>query len=135
VVTTLLAIAVSQTTHHPAGTLLFFAGWCATFAIAVRMGPVIWNQSVRFTVTDRHVVWKRGRWTRTIQREGISFARIRWSRRDPGVGDLELVRAVPTGALNRRLTVALQGVAAPDRIWSIVRVHRQPKQEVRGKRR
>ncbi len=120
-VTTLLAISVSQTTHHPAGQMLFFAGWCATFAVVVRAVPIIWNQSVRFTVTDKHVIWKRGMWTRTIQREGISFARIRWSKRDPGVGDLELVRAVPTGAMNRRLTLTLQGVAAPDRIWSLLR--------------
>jgi len=121
VVATLSAIAVSQATRQPAGALLFVAAWCATFGLAVRMVPVLWNQSVRFTVTDKHVIWKRGRWTRTIQRDGISFARIRWSRRDPGVGDLELVRAVPTGAMHRRLTVALQGIAEPDRIWAIVR--------------
>lgn len=121
VVATLMAIAVSQTTHHPAGALLLFAAWCATFALAVRTVPVLWNQTVRFTLTDKHVIWKRGRWTRTIQREGISFARIRWSRRNPGIGDLELVRAVPTGALRRRLTLSLQGISRPDRVWAIVR--------------
>jgi hypothetical protein len=37
------------------------------------------------------------------------------------VGDLELVRAVPAGALRRRLTLRLPGLAAPDRVWAFVR--------------
>jgi len=121
VVTTLLAIAAARATQVPPGQLLVFAAWCATFALALRTIPVIWAQAARFVVTDRHVIWARGGFKRSMQRDGISYARIHWDRRHPGVGDLELVRAVPTGALFRRLTLELRGVAAPDRVWSIVR--------------
>jgi hypothetical protein len=37
------------------------------------------------------------------------------------VGDLVLVRAVPTGALRRTLSLTLYDVEAPDRLWAIVR--------------
>jgi hypothetical protein len=121
VVSTLFAIAASQAGYLASGTLILFAAWTATFALLVRMVPIIWAQAARFTVTDRHVIWRRGHVRRSIQRDGVSFARIEWNRRNPRVGDLELVRAVPTGALRRGLTVALQGVASPDRVWSIVR--------------
>jgi hypothetical protein len=120
-VSTLLAIAASRSAHLPPGRLLLFAAWCASFALAIRMVPVIWAQAARFVVTDRHVIWARGRFKRTIQRDTISYARIQWSRQNPGVGDLELVRAVPAGVLHRGLTLVLRGVTAPDRVWSIVR--------------
>src|SRR5262249_21579779 len=67
------------------------------------------------------VVMQRGLFRRTIERKAISFARIRWSPGSPGVGDIDLVRAVPTGALRRRLLLQLRGVVAPDRVWSIIR--------------
>lgn len=120
-VATLLAIAASRAAKVAPGELILFAAWCASFALALRMIPVIWAQAARFVVTDRHVIWARGNFKRTMQRDGISYARIHWDRRNPGVGDLELVRAVPTGALRRGLTLELKGVAAPDRVWSIVR--------------
>lgn len=120
-VSTLLAIAASRTAHLPAGGLIVFAAWCASFALAMRMIPVLWAQAARFTVTDRHVIWARGKFKRTMQRDAISYARIHWSREHPGTGDLELVRAVPTGVLHRGLTLVLRGVTAPDRVWAIVR--------------
>src|SRR5262245_54048964 len=64
---------------------------------------------------------QRGPFRRTIERRSISFARIRWSAKSPGVGDIDLVRAVPTGALRRRLLLQLSGVVSPDRVWSIIR--------------
>ncbi len=121
VVTTLLAIAISQVIRQPAGAMIFFAAWCASFALAVRAVPVLWARSARYTITDKHVICRQGRFVRTIQRDGITFARIHWSKHTAGVGDLELVRAVPTGALRRRLTLSLEGIAAPDRVWAIVR--------------
>ena len=131
-VTTLLAIAASQTGHILTGKLILFAAWTATFGLLVRMIPVIWAQAARFVITDRHVIWQRGTFKRTIQRKGISFARIAWSKKNPRVGDLELVRAVPTGAMNRRLTLALQGVADPDRVWSIARGAKANQQDTGG---
>src|SRR5262249_38310199 len=70
---------------------------------------------------DRHVVIRRGRMRRSIEIRQISYARIHWNPRFPGIGDLELVRAVPTGALRRRLSVVLHGLIAPDRVWAIMR--------------
>jgi hypothetical protein len=64
---------------------------------------------------------RRGRLRRSIDTREISFARIHWHPRSPGIGDLELVRAVPTGALRRRLSIVLHGLIAPDRVWAIMR--------------
>jgi hypothetical protein len=120
-VATLLAIAAARAADLAPGGLLVFAAWCASFGLGMRMIPVIWAQAARFVVTDRHVIWARGRFKRTMQRDAISYARIQWSRKHPGVGDLELVRAVPAGVLHRGLTLVWRGVSAPDRVWSIVR--------------
>ena len=120
-VTTLLAVAAALAAHLAPGHLIVFAAWCASFALAIRMVPVIWAQAARFIVTDQHVIWVRGTFKRTMERDTISYARIQWSSRHPGVGDLELVRAVPAGVLRRGLTLVLRGVTAPDRVWSIVR--------------
>lgn len=120
-ISTLLAIAGSQAGHGSTGKLVIFAAWTASVALAVRMLPVLFAQAARFTVTDRHVIWQGGKLKRTMQRAGISFARITWHKNNPHVGDIDLVRAVPTGALRRRLTLTFEGVAAPHRVWSIVR--------------
>ena len=42
--------------------------------------------SARYTVTDKHVIWQRGRLRRSIERDAISYAVIRWNPRVPGVG-------------------------------------------------
>ncbi|HLV21886.1 MAG TPA: hypothetical protein VKZ49_13420 [Polyangiaceae bacterium] len=100
---------------------LGFAAWCTTLGILLLHGPRIWLEQMRFTVTERHVIWRRGPFRRSIEREAISFARIFWDKNAVSVGDLELVRAVPTGALRRRLRLRLTGVSAPDRVWAIIR--------------
>ncbi len=107
--------------HASAGPLILFAAWCTTFAVLARFGPVIWRSELTYMVTDKHVMWKRGRLRRTIDRAGISYARIHWHPSIAGIGDLELVRAVPTGALRRRLSLRLPGVVGPDRLWAIIR--------------
>jgi hypothetical protein len=83
--------------------------------------PKLWYEKARYIVTERHVVCERGPFRRTIERRSITFARISWSDKGSGVGDIELVRAVPTGALRRKLLLRLIGVAAPDRVWDIIR--------------
>jgi hypothetical protein len=112
-----LALALSVS---PAATLLFGA-WCASVGVACLHLPRIWLSKVRYVVTEHHVISQRGRFRRTIERRSISFARIFWSKQAPGVGDIDLVRAVPTGALRRRLMLRLSGVSAPDRVWAIIR--------------
>ncbi len=115
------ATVVATSLHAPVGGLILFACWCATLGVAFRYGPSIWRAEIEYVVTEKHVMWKRGRIRRTIDRGAISYARIHWHPSIPGLGDLELVRAVPTGALRRRLSLLLPGVMGPDRLWAIIR--------------
>jgi hypothetical protein len=101
--------------------MLLFAAWMASIAVALHAVPRWWRSALVYKITDRSIIVERGKFRRTIDRATVSYARIHWSPREPGVGDLELVRAVPTGALRRRLTLRLVGVAAPDRVWAFVR--------------
>ena len=74
---------------------------------------------------------RRGRLRRSIDRREISYARIHWDPKRPGIGDLEIVRAVPTGALRRRLSALPLPTAPADmpilrRMWQKgVRVDRK----------
>ncbi|MFO0666326.1 MAG: hypothetical protein U0174_20390 [Polyangiaceae bacterium] len=104
----------------PSRMLLWSVAW-ATLAIACFRGPIWWRSGLVYALTDFHVIVKRGRLRRTIERGSISYARIRWNTQVPGVGDLELVRAVPTGALRRTLSITLHDVKAPDRLWAQIR--------------
>ncbi len=120
-IATAAEVAVATALHVRPGGLLAFAAWMATLALAFAFGPRWWRSELEFIVTDRHVVMRRGRFRRSIEIRQISYARILWDPRHPGIGDLELVRAVPTGALRRRLTIVLHGLIAPDRVWAIMR--------------
>lgn len=115
------AVVASTALKAPVGQLVLFAAWMTTLGFALGYGPRWWRSGLRFELTDAHIIVRRGRFRRTIERRGISFARIHWHPKRPEIGDLELVRAVPTGALRRRLTVVLPGLVAPDRVWAIIR--------------
>lgn len=119
-VTLCYAIVVSTSLGVPVGGMLVFSGWCATIALASWRVPIMWHAQAEYIVTDKHVIWRRGRIRRTIERRSVSYAIIRWSR-DKTVGDLMLVRAVPTGAMRRTLSLTFLGVEAPDRLWATVR--------------
>ncbi len=120
-VSTLFALVLSLGLSASPDPSLLFAAWSATLGVACLHGPKLWLAKVRYVVTEHHVIYQRGPFRRTIERRSISFARIFWSHHTPGAGDLELVRAVPTGALRRRLMLHLYGVTAPDRVWAIIR--------------
>ncbi len=100
---------------------LLFAAWSVSLGLAALQLPQLWLKKAQYIITENHVIWRRGPFHRSIERKAISYARIYWDAKIPGVGDLELVRAVPTGALRRRLMLRLNLVAAPDRVWAIVR--------------
>jgi len=121
VVTLLFAVVAGRALGAHVGGMIVFAGWCATLAFGAWRLPLVWQSRVEYLVTEKHVIWRRGPLRRTIDRSAISYARIIWSDSEPEVGDLVLVRAVPTGALRRTLTVVLQGVHEPDRLWAVVR--------------
>ena len=120
-VSTASAVVVATALASRPGGLLAFAAWMATLALALDYGPRWWQSRLEFIITERHIVMRRGRLRRSIDTREISYARIHWHPRLPGIGDLELVRAVPTGALRRRLSIVLHGLIAPDRVWAIVR--------------
>jgi hypothetical protein len=106
--------------QSPTGSLLF-AAWAVTVGVLARSVPAWWTAGARYTVTERSVIWQRGPFRRTLDRAAISYARITWSARAPHVGTLELIRAVPTGALWRRLALRLDGLESPDGVLAIIR--------------
>jgi hypothetical protein len=61
------------------GGMVFFAAWCATIALAAWRLPLVWRSRVEYLITDKHVIWRRGRIRRSIERKAISYALIRWS--------------------------------------------------------
>jgi hypothetical protein len=120
-ITTSFAIVAALELKGQSGPLLLFAFWCATLGLGILQVPRWLLSRTRYVVTELHVIAIHGPFRRTIERRAISFARIYWDERAANRGDLELVRAVPTGALRRRLMLRLTGVTAPDRVWAIVR--------------
>ncbi len=93
----------------------------ALFGVSVAVAPRYLHDPCEYLITDRRVVWKRGRLQRTMDRTGVTFARIRWHRSAPGVGHLDLVRAVPFGPLARRQRIVLADLREPDRVFALVR--------------
>jgi hypothetical protein len=115
------ATVIATGLHQPVGSLIGFAAWSATLALGAWRLPLWFRSSARYVVTENHVIWQRGKLRRSIDRNAISYAIIRWNPSAPGVGDLVLERVVPTGALRRTLTLTFSDVEAPDRLWAIVR--------------
>jgi hypothetical protein len=113
----LLAVSGIPAVRSTAFTAFYFL----FTAVAVRMLPRYLLDPCEFMVTDRHVIWKRGQLRRTMDRAAITYARIHWHRSEPGVGHLELVRALPFGPLSRRQRVVLHDVQAPDVLFALIR--------------
>jgi hypothetical protein len=120
-ITTMSALVVATTVRLPVGGLVLFAAWMATLALGFWQFPKWWRSELEYMITEQNIVVARGKFRRYIDRRAISFARIHWHPSVPNVGDLELVRAVPTGALRRKLTIVLSDIVAPDRVWAFVR--------------
>jgi hypothetical protein len=120
-VTLCYALVVAKSLGVPVGGMVLFAAWCATLALAAWRGPLWWRSQVEYRVTEKHVIWQRGRLRRSIETRAISYALVRWNPRDRSAGDLVLIRAVPTGALRRTLSLTLHDVDVPDRLWALIR--------------
>ncbi len=118
---TCFALVVAWGLDASPAALLVFAAWTATLGLVTLHGPRLWLEKVEYIITEGHVIWRRGPLRRVISRGSINYARIFWNPDNASVGDIELVRAVPTGALRRRLLLRLRGLAAPDRVWSLIR--------------
>jgi len=104
-----------------AGQIASFAVVVVLFAVVVALAPRYLYDPCEYLVTDRRVIWKRGWMKRSIETSGLSYARIRWHRSAPGVGHLELVRAVPFGPLARQHRIQLLDVRAPDVVFALIR--------------
>ncbi len=120
-VTLCYAIVVAKSLSAPVGGMMMLAGWSATVALGAWRIPLWWRSHVEYLVTDRHVIWRRGPIRRSIDIGQISYALVRWNANGESFGDLVIVRAVPTGALRRTLTLTLHDVEAPDRLWAVIR--------------
>jgi hypothetical protein len=120
-VTLCYAVVAAKSLDAPVGGMILFAGWCATLALGAWRIPIWWRSGLEYLVTERHVIWRRGRIRRSIEIGQISYALVRWDVRDASVGELVLIRAVPTGALRRTLSLTLHGVESPDRLWATIR--------------
>jgi hypothetical protein len=121
IVTLAYAVVIVKALAVPVDGMVVFSAWCATLALAAWRVPIWWRSRLEYLVTEKHVIWRRGPIRRTIAIGQISYARICWSSGDHKVGDLVLVRAVPTGALRRTLSLTLSEVPAPDRLWAMIR--------------
>lgn len=121
VISVCFAFVLSQSLGTSPTPMLVFGAWAVTLGLGLLHGPRIWLARVSYEVTEHYVVFKRGPFRRSIERSAVSFARIHWLA--PGIGDVELVRAVPTGALRRRLMLRLYGLKAPDRVAAIIAGH------------
>ncbi len=99
------------------------------FGVAAILLPRYFFDDCRYLVTDRRVLFRRKRLVRAMARQTISFARIRWHHRVPGIGHLELVVAVPFGPLARTQRVTLYDIAEPERVLALIR-DQSPNQHV-----
>jgi hypothetical protein len=120
-VTLCYAVVVAKSLAAPVGGMILLAAWCATLALGAWRIPLWWRCQVEYLVTDRHVIWRRGPLRRSIEIDQISYALVRWYANESTFGDLVIVRAVPTGALRRTLTLTLSDIETPDRLWATIR--------------
>lgn len=115
------AVVLAESLALPVGGMVLSAAWCATISLFAWRLPIWWRSQIEYVVTEGRVIWRRGAIRRSIERRQISYALVRWSTHDSSAGDLVLVRAVPTGALRRTLSLTLSDVEAPDRVWALIR--------------
>jgi hypothetical protein len=117
-----LFAGVLFTSDLPGGSqMCFVTANLALIAIGIALAPSFLIDPCRYTITDRRVLWQRGRFKRSIDRKGVTFARIHWHPLRPSIGDLELVRAVPFGPLARTQRLVLHNVEHPGAVLAIVR--------------
>ncbi|MDW8363484.1 MAG: hypothetical protein RMK74_13880 [Myxococcales bacterium] len=92
-----------------------------TTGVAIAIAPRYLHDPVEYLVTDRRVLWKRGRLVRSIDRNALSFIRIRRHRTARAVGHVDLVRSVPFGPFARPQRLTLHDVPDPDRLVALLR--------------
>jgi hypothetical protein len=101
--------------------LFTVVGYMTLFAAALALIPRAVLGGGEYMVTDRRILWARGRLRRSMDRDAVTYGRIEWHRSAAGIGSLELVRAVPFGPLARKQRLVLSDIPAPDAVYAIVR--------------
>lgn len=102
-------------------SVAFLAFYLLMTAVSVALLPQYLFDRARYMVTDRHVIYRRGSVRTAMDCRAITYARVHWHRSAPGVGHLEVVRAVPFGPLSRKQRLFLHNVVAPDRLYACIR--------------
>ena len=102
-------------------SMAFLAFYLLLTAAAVTALPQFLLDPAQYMITDRHVIYRRGNVRSAMETRAITYARIHWHRNVPGVGHLELVRAVPFGPLSRKQRLTLHDLVAPDRVFALIR--------------
>ena len=102
-------------------SMAFMAFYLLVTAASAAVLPQFILDPAQYMVTDRHVIYRRGSVRSAMETRAITYARIHWHRSVPGVGHLELVRAVPFGPLSRKQRLVLHDVVAPDRVFARIR--------------
>lgn len=115
------AVVVSKGLHQSPAMLLVLSAVSSTLALFMWRVPPAWRAMLRYEITRDQVICRRGPFRRMMDRQSLSYARISWHDTEPGVGDLVLVRAVPTGVLWRTLSLRLSNLHAPDRVLAMLR--------------
>ncbi len=115
------AVVVSKGLGQSPAMLVLLSALAATLGLFVWRVPSAWRAMLRYEISDEHVIWKRGPLRRIMDRKSLSYARITWHPEASGVGDLVLVRAVPTGVMWRTLSLRLSDLHAPDRVLAMLR--------------
>jgi hypothetical protein len=95
--------------------------YAMVFVIGALLVPRYTLDPCEFAISSRRVLWRRGASVRSIERNAISFARLRWHPTARGVGSLELVRAVPFGPLLRQERLVLHDLRGPDAVLGVLR--------------
>ncbi len=113
----LLHVADLPGTHNTFAAAAFLAA----SGVAALLAPRYLFDDAEYLLTDRRILWRRGRFLRSMERRKLTYARIRWHRSVPVVGHLELVIAVPFGPLSRRMRIVLHDVREPDRLLAVIR--------------
>ncbi|MEM1414696.1 MAG: hypothetical protein AAGH15_07340 [Myxococcota bacterium] len=113
-----LQAATQMPGARPSAALAVLLG---AMALAGRILPRWLLDECRYLVTDQRVLWRRGRFLRSVERSRLTHARVRWHHASPLVGDLEVVAGVPFGPLMRKQRIVLHGIREPDRVLAIVR--------------
>lgn len=102
-------------------SVAFVALYFLAAGVAIQLAPAYLRRPCEYLVTDRRVLWRRGRMRRSMDRHAITYARIRWNHRLADVGHVELVRAVPFGPLSRRQRITFHDVECPDAVLARIR--------------